>query len=133
MVAVFPPLRYQRFWTLCGLGLVLVILVLCLMPGDELPDVPLSDKFEHSLAFGSLALWFGGIRARRNYVWIGLALLVYGGLIELAQSAMGWGRNGDWLDLRADGVGIALGLVLALTPLGRWARWLESVLPAAAA
>jgi len=39
-------------------------------------------------------------------------LLVFGGLIELAQAATGW-RHGEWADWLADAVGLALGLALA--------------------
>jgi hypothetical protein len=55
-----------------------------------------------------------------------------GGVIELLQGAMGLGRDAEWLDLVADTLGVALGLVLVLTPLGRWARWFESLVAKAA-
>jgi hypothetical protein len=63
---------------------------------------------------------------RRDFLWLALALLGFGALIELLQGWMGMGRQAEWLDLRADAIGIALGLLLALTSAGRWARWLES-------
>jgi hypothetical protein len=125
---VLPELRFRRFWVLCGLGIAAVIATLSLMPSSELPDVKLSDKIEHAMAFLVLAFWFGSVVVRRNYLWLALALLAFGGMIELAQGWMTLGRQSDPLDLRADGVGIMLGLVLAVTPAGRWARWLESLL-----
>ncbi len=122
---VLPELRYRRFWFGAGVAIALVIAVVCLMPGRKLPDVPVSDKTEHLLAFAMLAFWFGSILVRRDLFWLVLALLAFGGLIELAQGAMRLGRQADLHDVYADAVGIAIGLAVALTPLGRWASWLE--------
>jgi VanZ family protein len=125
---VLPELRFRRFWLLSGLCIALSIAVLSVLPVRDIPDVSFSDKIQHALAFGVLAFWFGSVVVRRDFFWIALALLGFGALIELAQGSMGWGRTADLKDVRADAIGIALGLVLALTPLGRWARWLESLL-----
>lgn len=122
---VLPELRYRRFWFGAGVTIALVITIVCLMPGNKLPDVNVSDKTEHVAAFAMLAFWFGSILVRRDLFWLALALLALGGLIEIAQGAMGLGRQADIHDFFADGVGVAIGLLLALTPLGRWARWLE--------
>ena len=124
---VLPELRYRRLWFCAGLAIALAVLVVCLIPGGKLPDMRVSDKTEHVAAFVMLAFWFGSILVRRDLFWLALALLLFGGAIELAQGAMRMGRNADIHDLFADGVGILLGLALALTPLGRWARWLESL------
>ena len=123
---MLPELRYRRFWMLSGVGIALLITLLSLMPNNQLPDVKMSDKVEHLLAYVLLTFWFGSIVVRRDYFWLVLSLLSFGALIEIAQGMMGWGRHGDLLDLRADAIGIALGLILALTPLGRWAIWLET-------
>jgi VanZ family protein len=77
------------------------------------------------LAFAMLAFWFGSILVRRDLLWLALALVVFGGLIELAQGMMRMGRHADLLDLVADSVGVVVGLLLALTPLGRWAGFIE--------
>ncbi len=124
---VSPELRFRRFWMLSGLCVALLIAILSLVPNNKLPDVNMSDKVEHILAYVLLAFWFGSIVVRRDYFWIALALLGFGALIELFQGWMGWGRHADLMDLRADAIGIALGLVLAFTPAGRWACWLESL------
>ncbi len=120
-----PELRYRRLWLSGGIVMLLVITVVCLLPSTELPGTGLSDKTEHFLAFGALAFWFGSIVVRRDLPWVALAAIAFGGLIELAQSSMGWGRQGDLLDLVADSIGVAIGVLLVLTPLGCWARWFE--------
>ncbi|MEO6516817.1 MAG: VanZ family protein [Steroidobacteraceae bacterium] len=127
-----PELRLRRFWMLCGLCIALLIAILSLVPNNQLPDVDVSDKFEHIAAFLLLAFWFGSIVARRDYHWVALALLAFGVLIELLQGWMGLGRQADLLDVRADCIGIVLGLLLALTPAARWPSWLESMLRKAA-
>ena len=72
------------------------------------------DKANHALAFASLAfsavwaLW----RQRRQWPLLFIALLAYGGAIEIAQSFLP-PREADWHDLLADGAGIALGLLAA--------------------
>lgn len=123
---VLPELRYRRLWFGVGVLIALAVAVVCLVPGRKLPDVRVSDKMEHLLAFAMLAFWFGSILVRRDFFWLAVALIAFGGLIELAQGAMRFGREADIKDLLADSIGVVLGLALALTPLGRWARWLES-------
>jgi VanZ family protein len=53
------------------------------------------------------------VLGRSGSFWrIGGALLAYGGLIEVLQSFTP-NRVGEWPDLLADSVGVALGLLLA--------------------
>jgi VanZ family protein len=103
------------------------ILLLSLLPGKDLPEVHLWDKLEHTLAYVALAFCFGSVVVRRDYVWLWLALVAFGGAIELLQAQVG--RDAEWGDLLADGIGTTVGLLVALTPLGRWAYWLEALLP----
>lgn len=124
---VRAELRHPRFWMLGGVGLIVLIAYICLMPGDDIPRVQISDKLVHLLMFLAPAFWFGSVMTRRHLVAVGIALLAYGSATELTQGWLGWGRQADWLDLGADAAGIALGLLLALTPLGRWPLWIESL------
>ncbi|MCB1975171.1 MAG: VanZ family protein [Burkholderiaceae bacterium] len=92
---------------------MLCVAVLSLLPTDYLPPPIFSlwDKAQHALAFTALAALGQQAYPRRR--WQVLAgLLVFGGLIELAQAATGW-RHGEWADWLADAVGLALGLALA--------------------
>ena len=56
---------------------------------------------------------------RRDILWLALGLVAFGGLIELLQGWMSLGREADIKDLVADALGIATGLLLAVSPLGR--------------
>jgi VanZ family protein len=124
---VLPELRYRRTWLLLGFAIAAAIAAGSLLPSRDLPDLKFSDKLQHLTGFLVLAFWFGSIVVRRDFLWLGIALLLFGGLIELVQWWMGMGRQADWNDVAADGSGIALGLLIAVTPLGRWARWFETL------
>jgi VanZ family protein len=119
-----PDLRLKRLWLTVGVAMVLTIVLGCLLPTRDLPHLGLWDKAEHALAFGGLAFWFGSIVVRADLPWVGFAVVAFGGLIEIVQGMTG--RDAEWLDLAADTVGVAVGLVLVLTPLGQWARWFEA-------
>ena len=122
-------LYYSRIWYVIGAGLVLIVVVASLVPAGDLPHLGLTDKLEHMIAYGGLALWFGGLLAPRRYWRLGLALLALGGGIEIAQGLMGLGREADWRDFYADALGAALGLSLSMAGLRHWSsgieRWLK--------
>lgn len=122
---VLPGLRYRRLWVGLGLVIAAAVAVVCLMPGNNLPGLGMSDKTKHAIAFAMLAFWFGSILVRRDLLWLVLALVAFGALIEVAQGLMRWGRSAEFADLLADIGGTLVGLLLALTPLGRWAQWAE--------
>lgn len=99
---------------------VLVFVLACLTvvwgsltPTSALPGVTLWDKFEHAGAYLVLAaLGAAAFPSRLRRLAVGLFL---GGIgVEVAQSLMGLGRQGDPLDALANTAGIALGLGLAL-------------------
>jgi len=100
-----PSKLIKSFFWLC----VVVLTIASLVPVDFLPEQSFNiwDKAQHALGFAWLAL-FGLLSYPQRPARVALLLLVYGGAIELAQMATGW-RHGEWLDLAADGVGIALG------------------------
>ncbi|MBI3350785.1 MAG: VanZ family protein [Burkholderiales bacterium] len=110
----------RPLWRALLLLLLAVITWLALTPA---PPKTLStgwDKSNHALAFGSLAfssVWAWWQRPRQWPLLV-IALLAYGGAIEIAQSFLP-PREGDWWDLLADGVGITLGL-LAAWPVTAW-------------
>ncbi len=111
---LFNSLEAQRYWRVLVLLLIAAISFLALSPH---PPTGLStgwDKSNHALAFGSLGFcgfWCVATQ-RERWVELPLALLVFGGVIELLQLHVP-GRSGEWPDLLADSVGIALGLLIA--------------------
>lgn len=118
-------LRHPRFLYVLGVVLVLVVVVASLVPGKDLPHLSISDKVEHIIAYFGLAAWFGGLLMPRRYAFLGVALLLLGGAIEIAQGVMGLGRQADWHDFYADALGVFAGLALCLVGLRHWASWFE--------
>ena len=87
-----------------------VILLLSLVPGDELPPagwlarIPHFDKIVHCgfylIETGLLVLWFRP--SPRGKFWIVAGVVAFSGVIELVQSVCG--RSADWLQrVRRDG------------------------------
>jgi VanZ family protein len=98
---ISPARRRWAFWS-CALA----VLVLALMkPVHHMPTTGW-DKANHALAFFVLAL-LGAAAYPRRWRRVLLWLLAYGALIEVLQGLTGW-RDAEWLDLLADGVGLAL-------------------------
>jgi VanZ family protein len=92
----------------------IVLTIASLVPVDVLPPqaATIWDKGQHAFGFGWLALL--GLLAYRHRPWTMIvALLVYGGVIELLQAATGW-RYGEWLDFLADGIGVMIGTAIWL-------------------
>jgi len=115
-----------------------MLLLMSALIGALLPDLPfidlsrpfrMSDKGLHALAFAFLAVWFSGQYARQSYWRIGAGLIAFGALIELIQGMVSY-RTAEWMDMYADGVGITLGLIIALLGAGGWSlrmeQWLEN-------
>jgi VanZ family protein len=113
-----------RLWWGLGVVLVLAAIVVCLVPGTELPgSLELNDKLSHLAGHGALAVYFSGLLPKRRWWKIFVFLLLLGGAIELAQHQMNVGREGDVRDVLANAMGAGLGLLLALLGLSRWPEW----------
>jgi VanZ family protein len=124
---MLPDLRYGRFWLIFGWVSVLAALYLSLAPITEMNLPAWNDKLEHAFGYFLLTFWFCGIYPRRQYWLVGLAMFGMGILVEVLQGAMQLGRQADVRDLIADTIGIVPAMLLSLTPLGRWPRWLEAL------
>lgn len=103
--------RLRPHWRALLLALLLAVAWLAFMPDPPKPQLPQGDKINHLLAFAAL----GGVAllcAAPGWAPAALGalgLLAYGGFIEAVQTQLP-GRRGEWPDLLADTLGIALGL-----------------------
>ena len=97
---------------------IAVLTAASLTPIDQLPPQVMDvwDKAQHAIGFGWLALW-GLLAFPHHAKHVAIALLLWGGVIELLQLATGW-RYGEWLDWMADGIGI----LLVYLPFQLWRR-----------
>jgi VanZ family protein len=102
----FTPHFYRYIF---AFGLVLAT-VLLLMPSYAVPKAfDFYDKAQHGLMFTALTV--AGLMAyaqRVNAVCLGLSL--YGGFMEVLQSALTATRHGEVFDWFADSLGIVVGL-----------------------
>lgn len=107
-------LAAARVWRWLLLGLVVVVGWLALQPRPPASIHLGWDKLNHAAAFAALAFsaWLGHAASTRHRVMALLALWLYGGLIEVAQTWLP-PRQGDWADLLGDTVGLVLGTALA--------------------
>jgi VanZ family protein len=121
-------LRYPKFWVAMGWFAVVLTILVCLLPGKELPQTGMNDKFEHATAYALLSLWFAGVYPRSRYVVIAVLLFCLGVAIEGGQWLMHAGRHADIRDVIANSTGIAIGLTLAMLGLGQWTQRIESLL-----
>ena len=120
-------LRHPRLWLVSGWTLVVLATIASIVPAHDLPKLGgISDKLEHIVGYGVLALWFAGIYPKARYPMIGVGLLVMGIVIEGLQGTMNVGRQADLRDVYANSIGIVCGLVLALAWLGGWAQRVEA-------
>lgn len=105
-------------WTLLLLAAFIAALALLPAPPKQM-DLGW-DKLNHLAAFAALGLCavFGWRSSRAARLAVLLALLAFGGAIELVQLQVP-NRSGEWADLGADAIGIGLGALLALLWLRR--------------
>jgi VanZ family protein len=127
-------LRYAGAWRLLSWATLLLVLTATVVPSNWLwfddPSMgfDFGDKWLHGITFAGLTLWFCGQYRRSSYWRVALGLLAFGLLIEIVQRNIAY-RSAEMLDLVADLVGIAVGLILALAGMGGWTprfeRWLQ--------
>lgn len=104
-----------------GLGWVLLILILCGLPGDQFKDAKHEhlDKVIHVILFGILFLLLAvGFLKQRAFGFLrswaipkaAIICVVYGVLIELAQWLVFSGRSLEFYDIVANIVGVSIGI-----------------------
>jgi VanZ family protein len=101
---------------------IAVVLVVSLVPADRLPETHVSDKVEHFVTYGLLALWFSPI-ARRRWMLVA-ALIALGVAIEVLQPIVST-RTRELGDAIANSIGVLIGLGFATAGLERWPAWVE--------
>ena len=107
------------FWARRATILIAVLIAfLTLIPAEQLPNAPGSDKLHHVIAFAALVIPM--CYAKPHQFWkYALFGAVFGAFIEIIQPLVN--RSGELTDFLADVIGIILGasLGLALRQLSR--------------
>ena len=99
----------KMHWLACTVLTLAAITVLSLRP-VTVPDVPGGDKTLHLAAYAAL-MFPAGLRRPKHLPLLFLFFIFYSGMIELIQPYVN--RRGEWLDLAANALGLACGLLLA--------------------
>ena len=108
--------RYSR-----SIVLLVVITTLSLYPSTELPDtdIAFADKWAHWLMYGTLTfvlLWDCGrnkkTRALAQDICLMLLSMIWGGLMELAQTHLTTTRSGELMDVAANCFGAICGFLI---------------------
>lgn len=118
-------LRLAPFWWICALGLTVYVVVQCLVPPRMVPDLHVNDKIEHAGAFWLMTFMYGGVLARRRFPLLIAGMLLLGAGIEIAQGAMGLGRDMDFWDWVADALGVVAAVIPAYLGLDSWMLYVE--------
>lgn len=111
------------FTTIVVLAILYLTLVPKPLPDIDIPLFPGADKVVHGIMMGGLMLCVGLDLARQNRDWSAtppkiclitatLAVIAFGGAIELIQGAMKMGRGEDIYDFLADAIGALTGLII---------------------
>ncbi len=97
-------------WLVSTLAIALAIGLLTLTPAHHIPRGDfIWDKLAHLIAFLVLVLPTAALWPRVT-AWVGALAVVYAAAIEVIQPYAG--RSAELGDLLADGIGIALGIIL---------------------
>ena len=88
-----------------------ILLMMCLVPQEDLPSANMGDKIEHSIAWFVLTVT-GLLLSHHRPRAIAAYAIGLGVAVEVLQATMGFGRHGDWRDLVADSLGVAAALAL---------------------
>ena len=92
-------------------------------PETPLDNVLLIDKWVHLVMYGGTCgvLWIEYFRQHNRpdygklFFWAWIAPIVMSGIIELLQKYCTETRNGDWLDLTANALGVTLAAIIGAT------------------
>lgn len=120
-------LRLPLLWRALGWLMLVGLVVIMAMPTPAV-DINLKrpDLYIHVLVFALLGGWTAQIyRRAAPLLWRGLGLIAFGMSTEVMQALIPW-RSADWDDVLANSLGVALGLAIAPTPLGRIVQRIES-------
>lgn len=111
---------FKRPWLWAGLWMLAITAVVIgsLLPGKDLPAVPVNDKLEHFLAYAVLSAGAVQLFARRlSWGFVCVLLVLMGIGLEVLQAKMALGRMMDRNDALANAIGVLIGLATAFTPL----------------
>jgi VanZ family protein len=108
----------RQVWLVVGIGIIVLLWVLSLMPAPPTTGIANEDKVGHLMMYGGTMWWWGQYWVKRGQrITLALVFTLMGVLVEYVQGWSGW-RTFDPEDMVANGIGVALGWITLYTPLG---------------
>lgn len=120
-MALFNYIKKHKLLT----AVYLLIFIASVMPIPDikpLHDFNLLDKWVHFVMYGTLSLcaWWDRYHKRKSGLFTNIDFIhttlfptLFGGLMELVQRYCTFGiRSGDWIDVLANAIGVALGFII---------------------
>ena len=110
-----------KYSLLAAIVWTLIIFILCCTPGKYVPtahwlELLSFDKFVHASIFFTLTFLWLLVGFKKNklslsfMIFIIIACIGYGSLLEIMQAKVFSDRSGDWLDFIANSFGCLMGL-----------------------
>ena len=122
MSFLFHLFKKYPFSDVCIL-LIWILSLVPFFPETPLDNVEFIDKWVHIVMYGGTftVLWIEYMRRHQqpNYrklaIWAFVAPIIMSGILELLQEYCTETRQGEWLDLLANSIGVALAALIGLT------------------
>jgi VanZ family protein len=105
--------RFRRACLALSGAIAIAIFMVCLLPGEDLPQTNIWDKAEHFIAYVALSAPLAIGLGRGKLLPAFVMATLFGGFIEMAQGAAPTGRSASWLDAVANMIGAGLGTAAA--------------------
>ena len=121
MAFLFHLAKKYPFSVVC-IALIWILSFIPFFPETPLDNVEFIDKWIHIIMYGGTftVLWAEYTFKHRQpdyrklFLWAWLAPIIMSGIIELLQAYCTTTRNGDWLDLLANAIGVTLAVGVGL-------------------
>jgi VanZ family protein len=106
--------------------LLAIVAIASLLPA---PEMGTSDKLLHLITYAFLSAVFSTLVCRNVSLFkVVPGLILFGIVLEFLQGMTGY-RYMEVNDMLANSAGVFIGLLVRLTPIPRWFRQLEIILP----
>jgi VanZ family protein len=122
------PLKYLKVWKSIGYVLVGIVIILSVISPSSNPDLfRINDKIGHFLAYGTLMGWFAQWHDSKQYKYLAIIFIAQGIGLEIVQTFLPE-REGSFLDIVANSLGVLTAWGLANTFLGRVLFYFENAI-----
>ena len=127
---MYQYVRKYPFSLVCFV-IIWVLSLTPIFPETPFDNVQFADKWTHLVMYGGTCgvLWIEYLRSHTIYnkvklfLWAWVAPIVMSGVLELLQEyCTGGRRDGDWLDLLANAIGVTLAALFGMVLMKAWRK-----------